>query len=184
MFARTNRLTLRPGWAEDAPALARAIAHDSVVMKLAQAPWPYTLRDAEWWLASRAAAAHDDVACLILAHEGAAEPRLVGCIGIHPTEEGHELGYWLTPGAWDRGYATEAGRAMIANARDTLGLTRLVSGHFVDNPGSGRVLTKLGFAPTGRIEQRASRARRTRVPCATYTLDLADEGRPPVPLAA
>ena len=27
MFARTSRLTLRPAWPEDAPALARAIGH-------------------------------------------------------------------------------------------------------------------------------------------------------------
>ena len=28
MFARTERLLLRPGWAEDAPALAQAIADE------------------------------------------------------------------------------------------------------------------------------------------------------------
>ena len=41
MFARTERLLLRPGWAEDAPALARAIADEQVVRNLATAPWPY-----------------------------------------------------------------------------------------------------------------------------------------------
>ena len=51
MFARTKRLTLRPGWPEDAPALARAIGHESVIAKLARAPWPYTLDDAEAFLA-------------------------------------------------------------------------------------------------------------------------------------
>ena len=40
MFARTERLLLRPGWAEDAPALARAIADEQVVRNLATAPWP------------------------------------------------------------------------------------------------------------------------------------------------
>ena len=30
MFARTPRLTLRPGWPEDAPALTQAIAHYDV----------------------------------------------------------------------------------------------------------------------------------------------------------
>ena len=29
MFALTPRLTLRPGWPEDAPALARAIGHEA-----------------------------------------------------------------------------------------------------------------------------------------------------------
>src|SRR3546814_3093880 len=51
MFARTKRLTLRPGWPEDAPALSRAIGHETVVAKLARAPWPYALEDAETFLA-------------------------------------------------------------------------------------------------------------------------------------
>ena len=52
MFARTERLLLRPGWAEDAPALARAIADEQVVRNLATAPWPYALEDAEAFLAA------------------------------------------------------------------------------------------------------------------------------------
>ena len=47
MFARTKRLLLRPGWAEDAPALAAAIADEKIVRNLATAPWPYRMRDAE-----------------------------------------------------------------------------------------------------------------------------------------
>ena len=52
MFARTERLLLRPGWAEDAPELARAIADEQVVRNLATAPWPYRLEDAEAFLAA------------------------------------------------------------------------------------------------------------------------------------
>src|SRR4029453_3588759 len=52
MFARTERLLLRPGWAEDAPALARAIADEQVVRNLATAPWPFALEDAEAFLAA------------------------------------------------------------------------------------------------------------------------------------
>ena len=47
MFARTERLLLRPGWREDAPALFRAIADEGIVRNLAQAPWPYGPGDAE-----------------------------------------------------------------------------------------------------------------------------------------
>ncbi|MBA3730647.1 MAG: GNAT family N-acetyltransferase, partial [Sphingomonas sp.] len=41
MFTRTARLLLRPGWAEDAPALAAAIGDERIVRNLATAPWPY-----------------------------------------------------------------------------------------------------------------------------------------------
>ena len=41
MFARTPRLLLRPGFPEDAPALAGAIADQAIVRNLATVPWPY-----------------------------------------------------------------------------------------------------------------------------------------------
>ena len=50
MFTRTARLLLRPGWAEDAPALCAAIGDERIVRNLATAPWPYRLRDAEAFL--------------------------------------------------------------------------------------------------------------------------------------
>ncbi len=52
MFARTPRLLLRPGFPEDAPALARAMSDRAIARNLAVVPWPYTLRDAEAFLAS------------------------------------------------------------------------------------------------------------------------------------
>jgi RimJ/RimL family protein N-acetyltransferase len=47
MFARTNRLTLRPAWPEDAAELAAAIDHEAVTRMLSRVPYPYTLSDAE-----------------------------------------------------------------------------------------------------------------------------------------
>lgn len=170
MFARTERLTLRPGWPEDAPELVRAIAHETVVTKLSRAPWPYTLGDALDFL--KRPAGTSEKAMLICAHHPDAV-RLIGGIGIHLDEEGnHELGYWLTPGAWGRGYATEAGRAVIANARHTLRLRKLTAGHFVDNPASARVLRKLGFRPTGKVAPSFCRARGEMVPTVKLELDL------------
>ena len=169
MFARTKRLTLRPGWPEDAPAIAAAIGHEAVVEMLAQVPWPYTADHARAFVERPRGAT--EVALLILAHEGG-RPRLVGGIGIHPVEGGaRELGYWLTPSAWGRGYATEAGHAVVAIARHALRLKRLVSGHFADNPASGRVLRKLGFRPAGRA-LRYSAGRGAEVPCDLFELDL------------
>ena len=185
MFARTARLTLRPGWPEDALALARAIGHEEVCSKLARAPWPYALGDAQWFLMQPRG---PEVANFLVFDDPGGSPRLVGGIGIDVANEAgeNELGYWFTPEAWGRGYATEAGRAVLDIARYALGLKRLHSGHFVDNPASGRVLEKLGFRPIGPIVPRHSRARGVDVPCALYELDLTERssGEPPMPLAA
>lgn len=184
MFARTKRLTLRPGWPEDARALSEAIGHEAVVRKLARVPWPYALGDAESFLAQPRGSTEPSF--LIFVHEGAGV-RLVGGIGIHADPSGtHLLGYWLTPDAWGRGYATEAGRAVIDMARHALGYKRLHAWHFVDNPASGRVLAKLGFRPTGRIEPRPSLARGGTAPGVSYALalDEDDDAGDPVRMAA
>jgi len=149
MFALTERLTLRPGWPEEAGALARAIGHEAVVRNLARAPWPYGIEDAQAFLALPREAAEPRFQ--IAERHGAF--RLIGGIGLHREDGQWELGYWLTPNAWGRGYATEAGRAMLGIARDALGITRLRARPFLDNPASARVLAKLGFRETeqGRL---------------------------------
>ncbi len=174
MFARTQRLTLRPGWPEDAAALTAAIAHEEVAFKLARLPWPYTVAHAGEWLSKPQEGRN--LTLMILAHEGPS-PRLIGGIGIHPDEThgGDEIGYWLTPDAWGRGYATEAGQAMLGIARHAMGLKRLRSGHFIDNPASGRVLAKLGFRTIG-VEMQHCLSMGIDKPCAKLIIDLSDEG--------
>lgn len=169
MFVRTERLLLRPGWPEDAPALASAIGDEAVVRNLARAPWPYGLSDAQSYCAS---GFDDELPSFFILERSAATPRLVGGIGLGRTAESDiELGYWLARAHWGRGYATEAGRAVLALARDSLRIRRLVSGHFLDNPASGRVLQKLGFVP-GSVGARHSRARDSDVPLQHYSLDF------------
>ena len=171
MFARTARLTLRPGWPEDAAALTAAIAHEAVATRLARLPWPYRREHADAWLGTPPAPGNHPL--LVFAHDRGTMPELVGGIGLHPAEEGGtEIGYWFTPSAWGRGYATEAGRATVAMARHALGHVRLSAYHHLDNPASGRVLRKLGFQETGRAERYAL-ARDAVVPCATFALAFA-----------
>ena len=175
MFARTERLLLRPGWIEDAPALTEAFARENVVLNLARAPWPYAIGDAKAYLGRDRKAGEAD---LMIFQRTRGAPRLIGGIGIADRDGDLELGYWIVPSHWGLGFATEAGHAVVAMARDTLRIRRLVSGHFSDNPASGRVLEKLGFVATGS-ELRPSAARGCDVPCVTLALDL-----PPLALAA
>lgn len=180
MFARTQRLTLRPAWPEDAAALAQAIGHEAVARMLMRVPFPYSVDDAQVF-ADQPRAAHEP-RFLILSHEGTATPTLVGGIALTDfgCETSVELGYWLTPSAWGRGYATEAGRAVVAMARHALPLHRIGAWHFADNPASGAVLRKLGFRPTGRSIMKQSVARAEVAPAIGYTLDLDDQCAMPI----
>ncbi len=169
MFARTPRLLLRPGFPEDARALAAALADKAIARNLAVVPWPYTLRDAEAFLASP----RDPVLPSFLIFERTAgAPRLVGSCGLGRRASGAvELGYWIGRLFWGRGIATEAGLALIDIAR-ALGLGRIEASHFVDNPASGRVLEKLGFESTGLIAPRINCARGQEVPARLMRLQL------------
>jgi len=170
MFARTPRLLLRPGFPEDAPALARAMSDRAIARNLAVVPWPYTLRDAEAYLASP----RDPVLPSFLIFERTnAAPLLVGACGLGRRPSGSvEMGYWIARPFWGRGLATEACVALIEIAR-TLGLTRLEASHFIDNPASGRVLDKLGFQGRGIVAPRMSCARGEEVPARLMQLRLA-----------
>ena len=184
MFARTPRLLLRPGFPEDAPALAGAIADEAIVRNLSGPPWPFRMRDAEAYLAR----ARDPVLpCLLIIERTEGPPQLIGECGLARRPSGAvELGYWITKDRWGRGLATEACAALIEIAR-TLGLERIEGSHFLDNPASGRVLEKLGFEPTGLVAPRLSCARGTEVPARLMRLQLgsaAIEEEDDEPLAA
>ena len=170
MFARTERLLLRPGWREDAPALAAAIGDEGIVRNLASAPWPYEEPDAESFLTRME---EDGLPNFLIFARTLGAPRLVGGCGVMHREEGNlELGYWIARPYWGLGFATEAGKAVVQIAR-AMHLPPLKAGHFLDNPASGNVLRKIGFRPTGQVALRYSRARGEHVPCAQF-----EEGEP------
>lgn len=176
MFARTDRLMLRPGWAEDAPALFRAIADDTIVRNLASAPWPYELADAEAFLATERSA-HEATFLIFRRTRGA--PELIGAAGLGRLPSGEaELGYWIARPHWGLGYATEAARVVVDIARNAFRLRHLSAGHFTDNPASGRVLGKIGFKPTGIVAPRYSAGRREAAPCRLFRLDFTGEAQP------
>jgi ribosomal-protein-alanine N-acetyltransferase len=86
----------------------------------------------------------------------------LGCAGLRPygTEAtAAEFGVHLLPAAWGKGYATEAGQAVMAYAFDVLAINALFAGHHPENKSSQKMLEKLGFVyekeefypPTGRM---------------------------------
>jgi RimJ/RimL family protein N-acetyltransferase len=170
MFARTERLVLRPCWPEDAEAIYNAINDEGIVRNLARAPWPYSHWDAQEFAALQHDLQHPN---FLLFKRTTAEPKLIGSCGLGDLDGETEIGYWIARPYWGLGYASEAARAVVSIAR-AIGHKRLSCGHFVDNPASGQVMRKLGFRPTGRIEQRFSRGRGQSVACVTMELSLED----------
>jgi len=72
----------------------------------------------------------------------------VGSAGMRaykPAERIYAMGFYLRPPLWGRGFAEEAGRAVIQYAFDSLGASALFAGHHPENAASKKILTKLGF---------------------------------------
>lgn len=176
MFARTERLLLRPSWPEDAQELHRAIADEGIIRNLARAPWPYTAEDAVCF----ATQTHDELypAFLVMLRTHGA-PRLIGACGIGNLDGTAELGYWIARPYWGLGFATEASHAVV-NIAKAVGHKKLVASHFTDNPASGHVLRKLGFESTGKTMKRHSRGRGEAMTCALYEKSLEGADSDPV----
>lgn len=170
MFHRTERLFLRPAFPEDWQAIHAAIDSADMARNLANVPWPYTEADARLFarLPQDSKVPHFLV---VLPGSG-----VIGSAGLgYDGADGEvQLGYWIARGHRGRGYATEAARGVLKVAR-MLGHRRIVSSHFIDNPASGRVLVKAGFAPTGVIRPGHSLARSGHEPMACYAHLLAEE---------
>ncbi|MFL5909146.1 MAG: GNAT family N-acetyltransferase [Gaiellaceae bacterium] len=82
-------------------------------------------------------------------------------------ESAIEVGWWLDPRVWGRGFATEAALALRDEAFTHLGAERLVARFQSANLASERVMTKLGMTRHGDTVGRAGE--RVRV----YVLDRA-----------
>ena len=165
MFARTQRLLLRPGWPEDAVVLQAAIADQAIIRNTSRIPWPYELKDAEEFLSSGWNPVEPK---FLIFNRTKGAPRLVGGCGIQSTDDGRkELGYWIARPFWGLGFATEAAGAVMQIARAT-GLNSVFARHTVDNPASGRVLRKIGFHPTGRTQMAFSPSRGFEVETVLY----------------
>ena len=170
MFYLTERLLLRPAWPEDWRAVLHAVGHRHIIRNLARAPWPYGEAEAKAWLSQQP---HRHIPRFLLVERREGDGTLIGSAGFAEVEEGTEIGYWIAEPYWNRGYATEAARALVDIAR-LIGHRMLVSGHFVDNPASGSVLRKAGFEPTGQTRRRFSAGRGETAPCMMYACALAE----------
>lgn len=82
---------------------------------------------------------------------------IVGCVGyldyqfsnIPIKEDEAEIGYWIGKEYWNQGICTEALKLIIDYCKNVKGMSAFWGDHFLDNPASGKVMTKCGFIDTG-----------------------------------
>lgn len=72
---------------------------------------------------------------------------LIGMINdVYIDNKEIEIGYFINPIYWNKGYATEALKAMI-DYLFNIGFKRIIAGYFEENIASSRVMAKSGMKP-------------------------------------
>ncbi len=142
----TERLVLRPLEARDRARLVKLANNWKVAKNLSTMPYPYTEAAADDWLGKQAELwAGGKTVTLAITEDG----EMIGGIGVGVRDHSEwEMGYWLGEPYWNRGYVSEAARALRDYAFEGLKLDKIVAGHYPDNHASGAILTKLGFRYT------------------------------------
>ena len=169
---RTERLILRPFTRADAPAIVALVGDPRVATMLADITLPFDEQSARLWLQP----AWGDLR-LGIDRDG----ELIGGVSYHVYSGAiGGIGYWLGHPFWGQGYASEAAGAVVRSgfARDRLQLFH--SAHFVDNPASGRILTRLGFVPSSPNKWFWCPARQSKVETIGYYLRRDAAGFAPV----
>jgi [ribosomal protein S5]-alanine N-acetyltransferase len=148
---------IRP-WSEtDADSLQHHANNRHVSMHLRDRfPFPYELEHARSFLSWITTQTSPTVWAIEAAGEA------VGGIGVefHTDVErvSAEVGYWLGEKYWGRGIATEALKAVTAEAFSRFDITRLYALPFADHAASIRVLEKAGYVREGHLRQSAIKA--------------------------
>lgn len=150
----TERLLLRPFSGTDADALY-ALQSDAHVLRYWDSP-PWTDRSRADGFLQRCREMAEDGSGVRLAIDRRDDDAFLGWCSLSrwdPTYRSGALGYCFGEAAWGHGYATEAARALLGWAFDTLDLNRVQAETDTRNAGSARVLEKLGFQREGTLRE-------------------------------
>ena len=145
---QADRLILRPPIASDAAAIFESYTQDPDVTRYLMWRPHQRLADAEEYLERCHARRHAGTELTwMLTRRG--DERVLGAIALRP--EGHKanIGYVLARAFWGQGFMSEAGRALLGEARHVDGLHRVWAVCDVDNHASARVMEKIGMEREG-----------------------------------
>jgi RimJ/RimL family protein N-acetyltransferase len=165
-----GRFNLRPIRTSDAGLIALYTSDKRLAEGTRAIPHPLPPGAAEAYVQRSTQERRDeDVWVLDGSAHGLAE--VLGIVGLQRMDRDQsEITFWVAPGLWNTGFASEAVNAIVA-ANPHASRT-LFAEVFQDNPGSARVLVNAGFDYLGDAEA-WSVARNAKVPTWTYVRRMA-----------
>jgi ribosomal-protein-alanine N-acetyltransferase len=151
---RTARLQMRPFTDADADALFTLHSNAYVLRYWDAPPWSQRSRAERFIATSRQMTAEGTGARLAI--DRLSDGAFIGWSSLsrwNPDYRSALLGYCLDDAQWGHGYATEAARALLQWAFDTLDLNRVQAETDTRNAASARVLEKIGFVREGTLRE-------------------------------
>ncbi|MGE8432432.1 GNAT family N-acetyltransferase [Chryseobacterium joostei] len=148
----TERLILSQLEETDIPFIVDFLQHRIYSDLTSNIPYPYTEDDARFWLKMSKDAFENNSGYTFGIRNK--ENQLIGAIGLHDRDDDKaELGYWIGMPYWNKGYVTEAARAIVDFGFKKLNFNKIFATHFLHNPASGKIMEKIGMEREAILKQ-------------------------------
>ncbi len=154
----TKRLILRPYRIDDAPRIEKLVSEKDIAKSTLNIPHPYPENSAKDFV-TFALDMEKQGKMLSFAIIEKDENVLIGSVSFNLKKDFDrgELGYWIGKPYWNKGYGSEAAKALIRYGFGTLGLNRIYAAAFEQNPGSWRLMEKIGLKYEGTLREHVQR---------------------------
>ena len=149
----TERLLLRPFDSEDAKDIQKLAGNRKVSEATRNIPYPYKDGIAEEWISNHVSCWKNRTGAIYAVTEKISK-KLFGAVSlVEINGAAAKLGYWMGEPYWDKGYSTEAAKALLQFAFTGMGVKKVIAEHLSSNPASGRVMEKIGMLYVNQIQK-------------------------------
>lgn len=152
VIIETERLILRQYRLDDVNDVVEGLNNINVTKWLAGAPYPYTTKDAEYFINKSINEKLYNFAIVLKSENKVIGGTQLTNIDMHNGTAGG--GIWISEKYWGHGYGTEAFGARIKYAFEVLGLRRLENGYFKENEKSHKMQLRFGYKDEGVRRQK------------------------------
>jgi RimJ/RimL family protein N-acetyltransferase len=153
-----KRLLLRPLTTDDSGRIEELARDYDVAKSTLNIPHPYPEGSAIQFIESVLTAERNNKIVMFAITKKESQ-LLIGLINLNlaaPYKRG-ELAYWIGKQYWGKGYGTEATKALLEYGFNHLNLNRIFAASFSSNPGSWRIMEKVGLKYEGTLKQHVAR---------------------------
>ena len=150
---KTTRLLLNKITHKDISEIIEYAGNKKVAETTLNIPHPYEEKDAIFWINS-ANQGFENRTQFTFAIRLIDSRKFIGGVGLklNKTFNRAALGYWIAAPFWNMGYATEAVKAILHFGFNATDLNKIYATHLVENPASGKVMSKNGMVKEGELK--------------------------------